>query len=51
MIAINIVWDTDGHEVSLPTRYTIPSGIADRDIADFLSDGFGWLVISFDIQE
>lgn len=51
--AENIVWDYDeGEEGSfseLPGRVEIPDEIADDDIADYISDKYGWCVVSFDI--
>lgn len=51
MKATRIVWETDGEEVNLPTEVEIPTEIEDDDdaIADYLSDTYGWLVISFSL--
>jgi len=46
----NIKWDTDKEKVELPTMVQVPNELADYEIADYLSDRFGWLVISFDIE-
>lgn len=47
----NIVWDTDGAPVEgLPTS-AIVNCVGEEDIADALSDQYGWLVKSFDIEE
>ncbi len=45
----DIVWDTDDEDIDLPTEVTIPQGeIEDEEeIADWLSDNYGWLVESF----
>jgi hypothetical protein len=49
----NIVWDTDGQDVDLPTEATLE---VDEDTqletegADCLSDEFGWCVLSFDFE-
>ena len=50
MKVFNIVWDTDDEEVELPEEVEIPDNeIEDEDeIADWLSDNCGWLVISLD---
>ena len=42
--AVDIDWDTDGEDVDLPTRVKLPAGIDDEDVADYLSDTYGWLV-------
>lgn len=43
----DIVWDTDGEDVDLPTEWTME--VEDpEDIADELSDIFGWCVESFE---
>ena len=50
--AINIEWDTDGEEIeTLPTRVEIPFNISDDDIADLLSDEYGFCVFGFDIEQ
>lgn len=41
---VDVTWDTDGEEVDLPTRVTIPEDVTDEGIADYLSDEYGWLV-------
>jgi hypothetical protein len=46
----NIDWETDGHIVDLPTEVDLPDGIEEENIADALSDGYGWLVNSFEIE-
>ena len=50
-IATDIVWDTDGEEVMLPETVRINFPIEDDDIADALSDGYGFCVKSFCIEE
>lgn len=46
----DIVWDTDGESVDLPTTVEL-EGDSDIDLedegADVLSDEFGWCVASF----
>ena len=49
MKAINIKWDTDNEVVDLPTEVEIPEGYSEDDIADYLSDEYGWCVFGFDI--
>lgn len=48
----NIIWETDGEEVVLPTEVDLPNGIEPDDddaINDYLSDTYGWLVINWRI--
>ena len=49
--AINIKWDTDGEEVNLPERVEIPFNVSDDEIADMLSDEYGFCVFGFDIEQ
>lgn len=49
MIVSNIKWETDGYEVDLPTEVEVEDEMSDDEIADFLSDTYGWLVISFSL--
>jgi hypothetical protein len=49
--AINIQWDTDGEEVNLPERVEIPFNVSDDEIADMLSDEYGFCVFGFDIEQ
>ena len=42
-----IDWETDGVEVELPTAVTVPSDLEEDEIADYLSDQYGWLVNGF----
>jgi hypothetical protein len=46
----DIIWETDGEEIDLPTEVELPRDFGDDDdaIADFLSDEYGWLVISYE---
>lgn len=52
----NILWDIDGEdredaEASLPTEITIDEKTVDEeDIADFLSDEYGWCVKGFCVE-
>lgn len=49
----NIVWDTDGYDVEalcLPTETYVPSEVEEDEIADWLSDEYGFLVESFLIE-
>ena len=48
MLVTNIKWETDGEEVDLPTEVEVDDDfLSDDEIADYLSDTYGWLVISF----
>ena len=56
MRAINIKWDLKDDcleynidECDVPNEVEIPDGIGMYEIADYLSDEYGFLVISFDI--
>lgn len=41
-----IVWETDGKHPVLPTEATVEC-VSEEDIADALSDAYGWLVSDF----
>ena len=47
--ATNIMWETDGEDVSLPTEVEIPQELIGDDdaITDYLSDTYGFLVESY----
>ena len=47
MLVSKIEWETDGEEIDLPTEVEVADGLDDDQIADYLSDTYGWLVISF----
>ena len=48
MKVTNIKWETDGEEVDLPTEVEVGDDLlSDDEIADYLSDTYGWLVIGF----
>lgn len=52
MKATQIDWETDGYSVNLPTEVTIPNYITDKeDIADYLSDEYGYLVNGFYVED
>jgi hypothetical protein len=48
--AYDIVWETDGEDVDLPTEVELPRDFGDDDdaIVNYLSDEYGWLVISYE---
>lgn len=47
MLVTNIKWETDGEEVDLPTEVEVFRDMDDDEIADYLSDTYGWLVNGF----
>lgn len=47
MIVSDIIWETDGEEVDLPTEVEVDDNMSDDEITDYLSDTYGWLAISF----
>jgi len=53
--AVNIVWDFDegeeGSFTELPCKVDIPTNVADDDVADWLSDTYGWCVVSYSLEE
>lgn len=50
MLVTNIIWETDGLNVALPESVTVPEEYEDPDdIANYLSDKYGWLVSYFSI--
>lgn len=43
-----IDWDTDGKDVpELPSEADVPADLADEEVADWLSDQFGFLVTNW----
>ena len=49
MIVSDIKWVTDGEVVELPTEVEVEDGMSDDEIADYLSDTYGWLVDGFSL--
>ena len=52
--AVDIVWDTDGEDekyLGLPSRVEIPFFVDDDEIADYLSDEYGYCVFGFNIEQ
>lgn len=50
---INIKWETDGEDVTLPNEMELPSNIDADDfdaINNYLSDETGWLVESYELD-
>ena len=49
--AVNIIWDTDGEDVDLPTEIEIPDYlIEDEDISDFITEATGFCHNGFTIE-
>ena len=49
-IKVYVNWETDGYsleELGLPNEVDVPKDIEEEDIADWLSDEYGFLVNSF----
>jgi len=46
-IRVSVHWETDGEEVSLPSETEVPADLDIDEIANYLSDKYGWLVKSF----
>ena len=51
MLVTNIKWETDGYEVDLPTEVEVDDNLDDDEIADYLSDEYGWLVNGEHVNE
>ena len=49
MIVTDIKWETDGEVVELPTEVEVDDDLDEDEIADYLSDEYGWLVESFSL--
>ena len=49
MIVSDIKWVTDGEVVELPTEVEVDDDLSDDEIADYLSDTYGWLVNGFSL--
>ena len=47
MLVSRIIWVTDGEDVKPPTEVEVPDGYSDDEVADYLSDTYGWLVEGF----
>ena len=50
----DIKWDTDGKKVDLPTEVVISikkKELEDTNIADILSDKYGWCIFSLKVEE
>ena len=49
MKVTNIKWETDGEVVDLPTEVEVDDKMSDDEVADYLSDEYGWLVNGFSL--
>lgn len=52
--AVDIEWDTDGEDeedLGLPSRVEIPFFVEDDEIADYISDEYGYCVFGFNIEQ
>jgi hypothetical protein len=45
----DIIWETDGEEIDLPTEVEVEDGLDDDAIADYLSDTYGFLLEGFSL--
>lgn len=53
MKIVDIIWETDGEDIDLPTEMEIPDSIDPDDddaITDYLSDETGFLVLAYTIE-
>lgn len=51
MKTVKVIWDTDGvnpEELDLPTQVDVPDEIEVSEIADWLSDEYGYCVDGFE---
>lgn len=52
MKATNIIWDTDGEDVILPTEIEIPNGMFfEDDVSDYITDVTGFCHMGFSIED
>lgn len=49
MKVTDIIWETDGEVVDLPNEVEVDDDMLDDEVADYLSDTYGWLVDSFSL--
>lgn len=50
MRAINIIWDTDGENITLPTEIDIPNEMTDEEeISDYITDETGFCHYGFEL--
>lgn len=49
---VSVEWDTDGEDVEdLPTIIAVPNEIENDDVADWLSDHYGWCVYGWRVLQ
>lgn len=49
---VSVEWDTDGEDVEdLPTIIAVPNEIEYDDVADWLSDNYGWCVYGWRVLQ
>jgi len=51
IIKVSVDWDTDDQDIDLPEIVEIPFNIPEEEIADWLSDKYGWCVNCFVVNE
>ena len=49
MLVSDIIWDTDGQNVNLPKEVEVSDNMSDDEVADYLSDTYGFLVEGFSL--
>ncbi len=47
MEQIKVEWDTEGEAVDLPSVVEIPTDLEDDEVAEWLSEHYGWTVLSW----
>ena len=47
MKVTHIIWDTDGNDVELPMEVEVEDNLTDEEVAEYLSDTYGYLVEVF----
>ena len=43
-VKFKVTWETDGENIDLPSEVFVPNDIKIEDVADYLSNAYGWLV-------
>ena len=43
----HIIWETDGNDVALPIEVEVEDNLPDEEVAEYLSDTYGYLVEGF----
>lgn len=49
MKVTNIIWDTDGNDVILPKEIEVEDHLTDEEVAEYLSNKYGYLVDGFSL--